>query len=218
MSRFSDSFDYDDERAVLDQGRWENNARRALKGKRGRKALADLREALMALPEHRLIDSAMCTVGGADKRAPLMTEQEMGEYAGKSPRRGGDPKFAFDWAEYQRQGRAEVHSAVAGLVSQQGEGVCAVAAYAWHQKVKAGMDPQEAFASLPLVFSDDPDVGDPLTETAYVGEDAGLTFTLAWELAYRNDETYDSLTPEQRWEHFVTWIDRELASTQQQES
>jgi len=46
-----------------------------------------------------------------------------------------------------------------------------------------------------------------------VGEGAGMTFTLAWELAYRNDETYRALTPEERWERFVGWIDTELAST-----
>ena len=97
MSRYREHDNYDDERAVLDHGRWEHNARVALKGKRGRKALAELREALMALPQHRLIGDAMCTVGGADKRAPVMTEQEMADYAAQVTSRGGDPKYSAIW-------------------------------------------------------------------------------------------------------------------------
>ena len=59
MSRFREG-DYEGEpEEILAQGRWEHNARRALKGKRGRKALADLRAALLALPEPRLIEGAL---------------------------------------------------------------------------------------------------------------------------------------------------------------
>lgn len=71
------------------------------------------------------------------------------------------------------------------------------------------MDPAEAFAAIPNAY--DPAGGEALEETARLGEDAGLSFTLAWELAYRNDETYDDLTPEERWTAFVAWIDQELA-------
>lgn len=212
MSRFVDNFDYDDEHAVLDQGRWERNARAALKGKRGRKVLADLREALIALPEHRLIDGALCTVGGADKRAPLMTEQEATEAGASAQKSGLAYVPGYDWVSYLREGRADLHRELASAIEQdRGEGCCAIAAYIWHQKVKAGMNPQEAFASLPTVFSGDEDCGDPLGETAELGKQAGLTYTLAWELAYRNDETYQALTPEERWSEFIQWIDEELA-------
>lgn len=94
-------------------------------------------------------------------------------------------------------------------VSREGEGVCAVGAMLWHRKVKAGVDPAEAFASLPGLPGEG---SDGLDETASLAkQEAGLTYTLAWELAYRNDETYDRKTPEERWEAFVAWIDRELA-------
>jgi len=211
MSRWRDYDSYDDERAVLDQGRWEHNARLALKGKRGRKALAELREALLALPEHRLIDSALCTVGGVDKRAPAMTDAEVAEYAAQATSRGGDPKYATIWAEQMRSGREDERADLAEAIRKQGEGCCAIGAYLWYRKVKEGADPAEAFDALPTVF--EPDDCDPMEETAHLGENAGLTFTLAWELAYRNDETYGRMTPEERWEAFVAWIDKQLAVT-----
>jgi hypothetical protein len=209
MSRWRE-YDNDDENWALDMGRWEHNTRVALKGKRGRKALALLREALMALPEHRLIDSAVCTVGGVDKRVPAMTEQEVAEYAAQT-RAGGDPKYAAAWAESMRREREDSRERLAEEIREHGEGVCAMGAYLWYQKVKAGVDPAEAFDALPTVF--DSEGGDPLHETAELGRDAGLTFTLAYELAYRNDETYERMTPEERHAAFVAWIDAELAET-----
>ena len=206
MSRFSD-YDDDSEEWALNMGRWQHNARVALKGKRGRKALRDLREALMALPEHRLIESAMCTVGGVDKRVPPLTEAELQALLAV---RGGDASAWY--AEAMRRGRLEERADLAKLIETQGEGVCAIGAYLWHRKVKAGVDPAEAFATLPTLAGDDPDGGDPLADTARLGKEAGLTFTLAWELAYRNDETCRNMTAEERWTAFVAWIDSELAS------
>ena len=199
MSRFSDYDDYEGEpEQILAYGRWQNNARRALKGKRGRQALRDLREALLALPEHRLIEGAVCTVGGVDKRLPLL------------PVNNASPE-AVRYSEWARAEREEARKRLAA----KGDGVCAIGAYAWYQKVKAGMDPAEAFATVPTIFDGDPDAegSDTLSETAKLGKAAGLTYTLAWELAYRNDETYCSMTPEERWERFVAWIDTELAET-----
>lgn len=92
-----------------------------------------------------------------------------------------------------------------------GEGVCAIAAYIWHDRVKKGADPGEAFAGLPLVMNSDYASDDTATETALLGQQAGLTYTLAYELADRNDTTYESMTPEERWQAFINWIDAELA-------
>lgn len=148
---------------------WEHTAHRALNGKRGQKALTDLRDALLALPQKRLISRAFSTVGKSDQ-----------------PDRWGELRDILD---------------------DQGEGVCAVGAYVWHQKVKAGADPLQAMADLPLLADYDSDG----TETAEQGKAAGLTFTLAWELASRNDDTFEGLTPEARYEEFLAWIDRKLA-------
>jgi hypothetical protein len=208
MSRFTD-YDNDDENWALNMGRWRHNARAALKGKRGRKALAELREALMALPEHRLIDSAVCTVGGVDGRLPELTDADVARYRAEYAGRGAG-EYAGRWAEGRRQDRAEERERLTETIRKQGEGVCAVGAYLWYRKVKAGADPAEAFGTVPTVF--EPDGHDALEETADLGRDAGLTFTLAWELAYKNDETFGRMTPEERHAAFVAWIDAELAA------
>lgn len=63
MSRFDFdyNFDYNDE--SLNEGRyalWQANLQRALKGKRGQKALRELREALLALPVKKLVAGSLC--------------------------------------------------------------------------------------------------------------------------------------------------------------
>lgn len=197
MSRFSDYDDFEGEpEQILAMGRWERNARAVLKSKRGRKALAELREALMALPEHRLIEGAVCTVGAAERHQRLI-DQEEACWAQLDPK----------WRPPTPDG-LYVTEQLDHLVARDGEGVCAVGAYAWYRKVKAGMDPAEAFASLPDLAEEG---SNALGETADLGEAAGMTYTLAWELAYKNDETFSRAAPEQRWQHFVDWIDRQLA-------
>lgn len=142
---------------------WSHNVELALTGKRGKAALVDLKAALEALPEKRLIERALCTVGGVEKR-PEITNLE------------------------------------------QPEGVCAVGAYVWWQKVKQGKDPMQAFEELDTLPDEDGDIWD----TVEAGTSAGLTRVLAWELAYMNDETYGGLTPEQRYEKFMAWVDEAL--------
>lgn len=173
MSRFAD---YDDDEWYPNQAAlWQANAERALSGKRGRKALAELREALRALPERRLIEGALCTVN-SETRAPMLN------YSAPDLR---------------------------DKVARDGEGVCAVGAYVWFKKVKAGMDPQAAFDSLPTLL--DADGGD--WETAEAGRDAGMTLTLASMLGYRNDGSYEGMTPEERYEAFMAWLDEQLGES-----
>lgn len=173
MSRFDD---YDDDEQFPNQGEfWHANVKRALAGKRGKKALAELRDALLALPEKRLIAGALCTVGGVEQRADV----------------GGH------W--YRED--------LAYKVEKEGEGVCAIGAYLWFKKVKAGADPRAAFDELPTLL-DSEGAGD--WETAQAGKAAGLTFTLAWALASRNDSAFDDLTPEQRYDAFMGWLDEQL--------
>lgn len=172
MGRFADN-EWDPE--FPNQGAFlSHNYEQALHSKRGRKALAELREALMALPEHKLIYGSFCTVQGAKQR---FDDYEEDDYTPDPIREGG------------------------------GEGVCAVGAFAWYQKVKAGQDPVAAFDDLPTLFYEEEDPW----ETAYEGQKAGLSLQLAWRLGTMNDEKYESLTPEERWATFVHWIDDELA-------
>jgi hypothetical protein len=214
MSRFSDYADFEGApEQILAQGRWERNARAVLHSKRGRKALAEIREALMALPERRLIEGAVCTVGDVDARYPAVTDAEMEERAAKAREWQAEaghinPDYPAYCAEILREERDEAREAYMNLAQNKGAGVCLIGAYVWHQKVRSGMDPAEAFAAIPVVL--DSETADALGETAEIGKEAGLAYTLAWELAYRNDETYASKTPEERWTAFVEWIDKQL--------
>lgn len=219
MSRFIDHGDDDSPEAVLAYGRWKRNSRAVLKSKRGRATLTAIRAALLALPEKRLIESALCTVGGPGKRALAYTETEQAGFkAGREAwhlahlRRGEDQARSYaEWSAQNRQdARDEEREDITGMIENQGEGVCLWGAYLWHQKVLAGMYPLAAFESLPTTLGDEDD--DPLEETARLAENAGVVFTLAWNLAYKNDEEYAGMTPEQRHAAFVAWIDAELAS------
>lgn len=172
MSRYHDDGDYD----TMPAGLWDANLERALKGRRGQQVLRDLRDALAALPEPRLIEGALCTVGARRRME-----------SGPS-----------DWLD---------HAALGAKAQEQGEGVCAIGAYLWHRKVKAGMDPDEAFASLPPLLDED----SGLWETADLARRAGVTFTLAWDLAMRNDEVFSAKSPEERHAAFLAWIDGQLA-------
>jgi hypothetical protein len=181
MSRFGD-YEYEEEfpgQAAL----YRANLLRAMRGRRGRQFLIDLREALMALPEHKLIEGALCTVG-ADRRKAELEAAAPTSYA----------PLALE--EY---------------VERDGEGVCANGAYLWHQKVRAGMDPQEAFAELPTIFGFDCDGAGETAEL--VAQQADVAGMIAWQVAYRNDETYECKTPQERHALFIEWIDRELAGS-----
>lgn len=60
MSRF----DFDnDEGTEASYELWRANVKRALKGRRGQKALREMREALLALPVKRLIEGSLCDLG-----------------------------------------------------------------------------------------------------------------------------------------------------------
>lgn len=185
MSRYSDDYD---ESFPNQAALWEANYERALKGKRGRKVLADLRDALLALPEPRLIEGALCTVG-----ATAEAQQRDAEWKASPPPAG--------WSPYD-----PVAGSLRDATDGQGEGVCAIGAYLWHRKVRSGAEPGEAFASLPRLLQDDHDI----SETASAAEAAGVAYVLAWRLAYMNDEWFHG-TPEERYTAFLEWIDAQLA-------
>lgn len=48
-------------------------------------------------------------------------------------------------------------------------------------------------------------------DTAYKGEEAGLPWTLAWEMASKNDEAWSNMSPEDRWLAARTWVEELLA-------
>jgi hypothetical protein len=172
MSRY----EYDGE-AAMPYGLWRANVKRAMSSRRGRQALCDLREALLALPEPVLIEGALCSVNPQQRASA----------------------YHHEWMRNSARSNFE----------DMGEGVCAIGAYMWHRKVKAGMDPAEAFDSLPTLLDSESDLHD----TAKLAQaEADITYTLAWELAYKNDETFEGMTPEERYTAFLAWIDAELGA------
>lgn len=60
MSRFTWMDDGGDEESILAMGRWIARRNKVLGGKPGKEALAELREALLAMPHKRLIEGALC--------------------------------------------------------------------------------------------------------------------------------------------------------------
>jgi hypothetical protein len=188
VSRYNDEGDgaeYNNAAAL-----WQNSIKLALRGKRGLKVLREMREALLALPEPKLIDRALCT-------AAVEVPEHLPEYSRWEP--GVD--FA---AHYQNNQIIEL----AELVGEVGEGVCAVGAYVWWKRVKAGEDPQAVFESMPVL----PDTDSDMWQTVEVGTGAGLGVALAWEFAYRNDEVLGGLSPEERYTQYLAWLDEQIAT------
>lgn len=70
MSRFrAESDDHDDDHVETSEGlaQCQRHVQGMLRSERGRQALTELRDALHALPQHRLIEGALCTVGGPER-------------------------------------------------------------------------------------------------------------------------------------------------------
>jgi hypothetical protein len=114
---------------------WQANCERSLRGAKGQQELAQLRAALLALPEKRLIHELL--------------EDEEG-------------------------------------------GVCAIGAYGKHK----GLDLSR--------FEVDSD-------TDQVGIAGGMPDLVAWKVVEMNDMEFDHLTPEQRYEKMLAWVESKLA-------
>lgn len=181
--------DYDED--FPNQGEfWWANAMRALHGKRGKKALAELREALLMLPEKRLVSGAISTASLKEKIPSMPDEKKM----------FGSDKTYPNWEKREALAKCE----------REGVGVCAVGAYMLRKRVlELSETPEEAMRQLPSSADFE---GYDLNETMLQGQAAGLTSYVAYLLADRNDETYARMTPEERYEAFLQWIDKELGA------
>lgn len=141
---------------------WQQAVKNALRGRKGQVILRELREALLALPEPRLIG---------------------------------------------------------GSVALEGH-VCAIGALARHRlqsgpiELKGGFfEPERRVASLEDLEERFGNWIDDETGTVELGQAMGLVRTLAWEIAYQNDERGPGLheTPEERYQRVLAWVERELA-------
>ena len=194
MSRFSNDY-CDDDYDPLAAGRWEANVKRSIEGKRGQSVLRDLRAALLALPEKRLIagdfatpDGEVCAVGCAVayKRAQdkgVTIPEAAKELAAEDPDSWDGYTKNPETGRYERTIEHQRWDSEAGALVGTGR---YYVEERWH---------------------DD----DPAAYTAHKGEqEAGMAYTLAWHLGWMNDEAWHGLTPEQRWAKCLAWVESKL--------
>lgn len=182
MSRFGNDGDGDYE--PLDMGRWENNLRRAITGKRGQKVLRELREALLALPERRLVagdlatpEGEVCTVGAYVAWKKAQDEGVAVTDAAKALA-AVDPE---EWDGYERNPETG----------------------AYQQRVSA-----EWLRDGYWTRTHGEDEGAGHTTDCAVA--SGMCFTLAYDLGWRNDEFLGDFTPEGRWQAVFNWVESKI--------
>jgi hypothetical protein len=99
---------------------------------------------------------------------------------------------------------------ISGRVANEYGQACAVGVLIAARRERKGENRDAVLAELArLVDEDDGGYGGDV-ETAQAGKQVGLSFVLAWELAAMNDETFGHLTPEQRYEQVLAWLDKKI--------
>lgn len=184
MSRF----DFDDDEGIP-YGLWEQMVSNALSGERGQAALAELEVALTALPHKRLVygnlaaDDTVCAVGAY--------------VASERSKRLGIP-FQEAVAMLNRATQCSCRHTYA---DHAGTGKCTAMSrtMAWDtREAKEGTCTCEEFKPEKEYIS----------ETVEAGRGAGLKYTVAWHLAYLNDEQFEEMSPEERYEATLAWVQR----------
>lgn len=176
MSRFD--CDMDDDGIPYEL--WQANVSRALGGRRGQDALAAIEEALLALPEPRLIESHLAADGGVCAIGALVAHKQ-------AQSEGVDIRQVIDamsvrvacWCGHAK----EAHRAEGGCTGRR-----------WLDK-PCNCDEFE------------PEVDDPW-ETVEAGQQAGLKMTLSWHMAQLNDERFGGISPEDRYREMLAWVRR----------
>ena len=176
MSRF----DYDDGEG-MPWGLWKSAISNALAGRRGQKALADMEEALLALPKPSLIEGYLVHDGQVCAVGALVAHQQAKEQG-------------IDIA-------AVIEAMDTGLACGCGHNRAA------HRDDgcigKSDWRPRGACSCTGY----EPDFEDP-EQTAQAGERVGLRYSVAWHLAWLNDEEFRDLSPEERFIRMLAWVRR----------
>lgn len=180
---------------------WWANVARAMGGRRGQLALRELELALLALPEPKLISSHLahngqvCTVGALalHKRtaAGEAREDVLAELEAQLP---VECETCWHTEAVHRPGEP-CPSCLANLERWWAEP---------RNETNPHWAPRVCREFVPAEWHSE----DGALVTAQLGRDIGLTFTLAWHLAYMNDEEFGSLTPEQRYTQVLAWVRR----------
>jgi hypothetical protein len=160
---------------------WEANLQRAIRGRRGQAFLRYLKRALEALPEPRLIEGGLYHRTTEDENA-FPPETEMACALGAVLRlRLLEGGEVVTWKpRYPKRHPRE------GVVTY---------------KTLAALD-----TGLPL--GDDDLEGDE--HAHWVANTCDVAENLAWHIGYLNDEQWEGLTPERRFQQMLAWIDEHL--------
>lgn len=146
MSRFGDDGDGD-----YPSHWWQIDLERALTSGRGQRFLREIEAALLAMPEHKLIEGALVT-----------------------------------YDEEEQYGT-----------------VCAVGAFAAYRAMQGGQTWSQALAAIAEKWGNGEQ--DDHWNTQTLGRSLGLARTVAYELAFQNDEQA-WVTDEARWEGVLVWV------------
>jgi len=176
VSRFEDVWEDCD--GTIPPQLWDQIVSNALSGRRGQAALAELEEALLALPEKKLVEGHLAAEGSVCAVGAFVAAQ-------KAKREGLDFAAAVEalneaaldcWCGHSK---AAHHSAPCSGERWDG-GTCTCSGY----------DPEYEGAH----------------DTVEAGRAAGLTWSVAWHLAYLNDEEFGDATPEERYQRVLAWV------------
>lgn len=190
MSRF-DYDDYDGEGMPYEL--WQQALSTALGGRRGQEALAEMETALLALPEPKLVhghlvaDGQVCAIGAlvASKRAQAegVDIAEMIAVMSAGVRCWCGHSRA-EHADDGCSGRKDVWETVEGEIKRVRDRPCDCDGYE---------------------ISEDEDNAH---DTADAGRAFGLRYSVAYHLAYLNDEQFAGASPEERYQQMLAWVRR----------
>lgn len=158
---------------------WETVVSNALGGRRGQEALAAMEEALFALPEPKLIEGRLASDGGVCAIGAFVAHRRAQDEGVDLP----------------------------AIIAAMGTGV---SCWCGH-----GRDAHSDAACSGKLWQDrpcscteyEPEDGDAY-ETVEAGQRAGLTHTVAWHLAYLNDEQLAGYSEADRFEKMLAFVRR----------
>lgn len=191
MGRFDDCYE-DDENYPNAGSMWWANIGRAIRGRKGQKHLRELEAVLVALPEKRLISGRLVDREGAVCAVAAFA-------VAKREQRGEDRAAVL--AEYDK-----LYGYYCECFHEESDhpdgGPCERCANGSFSTPCSGFR-----------LSDEADEGDQGDMTAREGKSLGMTYALAWRLAYLNDGDLAEVTLEERYERVLFWIREQLRET-----
>lgn len=174
-------FDYDGDGEGMPWELWQTVVSHALGGRKGQAALAEMEAALLALPEPKLIEGHLASGGGVCAVGAFVAAHRAAE---------------------QKVDLAVVIEAMS----------VGVACYCGHTQAKhidgkchGTYQGKPCYCDGEFEIDEDED---GYYKTVEAGQNAGLSHTVAWHLAYLNDEHFAACSPEERYSRMLAWVRR----------